>query len=308
MKKTLFVTIIFLLFLTLCSSRQPRLSSGRQMVYVSIPPLKHFTEKICGDRYDVKVLIPSGASPHNYEPKPSQMTELSRAQVYFSIGLEMENAWVSRIRKVNPAIIVVAADSGVEKIRDAASGMHGINKHEDDGEKGFKNHSHNKRCGDGEDPHIWLSPLLVKHIARRIAKTLAEWDTAYSHFYYKRLAGFESEIDSLRKAIADSLDRCSAKKSFLTYHPSWGYFAAEFGLNQISIETEGKEPSIRELKTIVDSAKSYEISVLLVQPQISKKIAETIGDHLDIRTIEVDPLAENWSRNLLYLTGILCSR
>ena len=287
-----------LLLLCVCSRQVPE-TSGQLTVFVSIPPQKYFAERLCSGFCEVKTLIPAGASPHTYEPKPSQMAELSKARLYFSVGVEMEKAWLPRLQKINRQLRVVATDSGIEKrrmsarVEDVQDEGNGINGHQ-----GYEHYE--------EDPHIWLSPALVKHQAAVMARALMTIDTLHRGVYSDRLTAFRREIDSLDERIAAKFDRCNNVKSFLVFHPSWGYFADAFSLRQLAIEVEGREPGIREMGTIVERAKKEECGVILVQPQFSRRIAEKIAAHIGATVAVADPLAENWSENLTAVAEVLC--
>ena len=281
-----------------CSRPAPAEQTGLQL-FVSVPPQKYIVEKIGGPRCSVTTLIPAGASPHTFEPKPAQMARLAQARLYFTVGVEMEAAWLPKIRSVNPGLPVVATDSGIVKrsMEDDAKGE----RHPD--EDGHGNHRH-----EGADPHIWLSPDLVKVQARIVAEALERIDTAHAAEYRERCVRFEMEIDSLKARIAGRLERCGAPKSFLVFHPSWGYFADAFSLRQLAIEVEGKEPGLRRLGEIVSKARSEGVRTVLVQPQFSKKIADAVAAQLGGMTRVADPLAEDWAANLERVAGVLCGQ
>lgn len=296
------------LFISLCSRREHG-ASERPLLFVSIPPQAYFLEKICADRYDVQVLLPPGASPHSFEPKPSQMALIAKAKIYFAVGVEMERAWLPRIAQLNPEIIIVRTDSGIPKTgsEPPVAHIHDETAHDDgllpaDGSHDAEHHDH-----EGADPHVWLSPRLVKLQARIMVRALTQMDTACDSLFRERLAVFERELDTLHDKISNRLNECNAKRVFLTFHPSWGYFSEEFSLRQIPVEVEGKEPGLRELAQIVNIAKQNGISAVLVQPQFSRRVAEVISRDLGGGTSVADPLARDWSDNLLAVTEVLCT-
>ncbi len=285
----------------------------KNLIFVSILPQKYFVERIAGSGFTVKALIPAGASPHSFEPRPSQMAELAKARLYFSTGVEMEKAWLPRIRKVNPRLRVVACDSGIEKRRmePSAPGPGGVG----DGHRGHDPHGggaelhaddHRGHDHEGEDPHIWLSPELVRVQVRPVMRALCAQDSASCAGFRKRLAEFDASIDSLQSAIRRKLERCGSPESFLVFHPSWGYFAREFSMRQIAVEIEGREPGVRELEAIMETARREKCSAMLVQPQFSRRIADIIAGKLGVPTMTADPLAEDWAANLLRVTDVLC--
>jgi zinc transport system substrate-binding protein len=266
-------------------------------VFVSIPPQKYFVEKIGGDYCRVQALIPAGASPHTFEPKPRQLAELAKADCYFSVGVEMERVWLPKLLSIQPALPVIPTDSGIEKVMmEEADG--------DMGHNGGDGHDHH----EGADPHIWLSPDLVKLQASIILRALQELDTAHAVAYQEQFDRFMDEIDSLKLRITGRLRDCGAGKHFMAFHPSWGYFARAFGLHQIAVEVEGKEPGMRQLGEIVSRARREGVKSVLVQPGFSAKTASVIAHQIGGRTLVADPLAEDWAENLERVAEVLCSQ
>jgi zinc transport system substrate-binding protein len=227
------------------------------------------------------------------------MMELAKARLYFSVGVEMEKAWLPRIKSFNPLLQVVATDSGLEKRLVSCAAE---NEHSEE-QKAYQGNEHEH---NGEDPHIWLSPVMVKHQAEMMARALISIDSSHGDAYKKRLDIFNREVDSLQAQITGMFDKCRERKSFLVFHPSWGYFADVFSLTQIAIETKGREPGIREMGMIAERAKREKCGVLLVQPQFSRRSAEKIARHIGVTVAIADPLAENWPENLLNVAGVLC--
>jgi len=307
-KLRLFTVAVSVLFISFCSRRE-YVASERPLLFVSIPPQAYFLEKICANRYDVQVLLPPGASPHSFEPKPSQMALIAKAKIYFAVGVEMESAWLPRIAQLNPGIMIVRTDSGIPKINSVppVAHIHDETAHNDSHLLTDESHDAEDHDHEGADPHIWLSPRLVKLQARTMVRALAQMDTAGDSIYRERLAVFERELDTLHHRISNRLEECNSKKTFLTFHPSWAYFAEEFSLRQISVEVEGKEPGLRELAGVVNIAKQNGIFIVLVQPQFSRRVAEVLSRDLGGGTSVADPLARDWSDNLLAVTEVLCT-
>ncbi len=258
--------------------------AGAIPVYVSILPQKYFVERIGGDRVDVSVMVMPGASPATYEPSARQMVKLARAKAYFSIGVAFESAWLPRMADTNREISVVRTDAGITK-RPIDGGDHGHGGHDD--------HDHGIL-----DPHIWLSPELVKTIASNTCAGLAKIDPANKAFYQANLSSFLSEIEAVDADIRSAFGSLpKEKRSFMVFHPSWGYFAHDYGLRQIPIEVEGKSPSPRELAEIVEHGRELNIPVVFVQPQFSQKSAKVIAAEIEAQVVPLDPLAEDWPAN-----------
>ncbi|MDY6971116.1 MAG: zinc ABC transporter substrate-binding protein [Thermodesulfobacteriota bacterium] len=264
-------------------------------VAVSILPQKYFAERIAGEKAKVLVIVPQGANPATYEPKPSQMRKLADSRVYFAIGVPFEKAWLGKMTAVNPGMEVVYTDRVVTKSI--------MPSHHHNGAKDHLTHSKIRGAGSPEatalDPHIWLSPPLVKIQARTIADAIIKTDPDDREFYENNLRQFQADLDRLDDQIREIFKDTGHGKEFFVFHPSWGYFAEAYGLNQIPLEVEGKEPSATEMTEWVKYATAKGIKVIFVQPQFPKKGAEAIAREIGGRIAIADPLREDWITNLL---------
>ena len=253
-------------------------------VFVSILPQKYFVQKVGGDLVDVSVMVRSGTDAHTFEPKPQQMMALSKARIYFSIGIEFEQVWLKRFQASNPALSIIMTDSGIKKIP-----MSEFYVHHHEGKQGPHNSS--------LDPHIWLSPPLVMVQARNIRDGLISADPDNAHIYKANFDRFVSEINlldaELKRVFGDRKDL-----QFMVFHPSWGYFAQAYRLKQVPVESEGKTPKPAELQHLIQYAREHEIKVIFVQPQFSTSSAAVIAKAIDGQIAFADPLAENWAENL----------
>ncbi|WP_018124284.1 metal ABC transporter solute-binding protein, Zn/Mn family [Desulfovibrio oxyclinae] len=278
MMKRILATLIALILLT-------GTAHAATKVVVSIVPQQYFVEQVGGDLVDVSVMVQPGASPASYEPKPRQMAELSRAQLYFSIGVPFERAWLQRMKSASPQSTFIAMDAGVDK-RPMARHHHHEEVHVENGEHhGIP------------DPHIWTAPPIVRQMAASILKGLIEADPENEAAYRKNHGSFVHKINKLDGDL-QSLFAQSNQKRFMVYHPSWGYFAQTYGLTQIPIELEGKEPGPKELGELIQHAKKENIRVVFVQPQFSDRSAELIAKAIQGQVIKADPLAYDWEQNL----------
>jgi zinc transport system substrate-binding protein len=281
------------LFFFLLLAGKPGLAADVK-VFVSIAPQQYFVQKIGGGLVDVAVLVPPGADPHTYEPKPRQMAELAKTAVYFAVGIDFEKAWMKKIAAANPRMRIVQTDAGIEKMA--------LAEHHDEHAKEPKGaHRHDKTHHHHEgapDPHVWLSPPLVKVQAGHIRDTLVAVDSANRTRYEENYAAFIREIDAL-DADLKSLFAGSQGNRFMVFHPSWGYFAQAYGLEQVPIEIEGKNPKPAQLKELIQHAKEHGIKVIFVQPQFSVKSAEMVSREINGQVVVADPMAANWTENLL---------
>lgn len=302
----------------------------RLSVFVSIVPQKYFVQQIGKDLVDVKIMVKPGASPATYEPKPRQMAELSNAKLYFSIGVPFENAWLKKISASNPDMKVIHTDHGIEKIAMEAHHHHDEEHHRDNhkGERhgedhhdgkhhkyehpheahhkedhhGDEHHSEDHHDHTGLDPHIWLSPALVKIQAKTILKALQVADPSHKKAYEANYNSFVADIDALDKELKQIFAGKEGLQ-FMVFHPAWGYIAHDYGLRQVPIEIEGKDPKPAQLKELIKHAKEEGIKVIFVQPQFSTKSAKTIAGEIGGQVAFANPLAEDWMANLRMIAG-----
>ncbi|MBA4358789.1 MAG: ABC transporter substrate-binding protein [Desulfovibrio sp.] len=258
-------------------------------VAVGVAPVEYFAKKIGGALIQTFVLVPAGADAHTYEPKPSQMRALSGASVYLSAGLEFEEAWEPRLKAANAKLLVLRTDQGLARLPMAAG-------HDGHGRGGKQHKAHQ---GGEADPHVWVSPANARHMATQMAGALAKADPAQAQAYAVNLAIFLTEIDDLDAELRAVFAAIPAdRRSFLVFHPAWGYLARDYGLTQTAIESEGKEPSPRRLGAIIAQAKARGTKVIFVQPQMSRRTAESIAQAIGARVVVADPLAADWAANL----------
>ncbi|MGB7566860.1 MAG: zinc ABC transporter substrate-binding protein [Chitinivibrionales bacterium] len=302
MKTSILLTGTIALFCLLFLHCQKQdVHDDRLKVFVSILPQKYFIDKIGGKLVDVSVMVLPGSSPHTYEPRPSQMKELSKARAYFSIGVEFENAWLPKFANMYKTMRCIHTDSLIEKMpADSAEAaemrnapISGLNP------------------GPGLDPHIWLAPRLVKVQARCIYDALIKMDPAHEATYSVNYQAFVNELTTVHDTICRILECDSPgkpEKTFMVFHPSWAYFAREFGLRQIAIEVEGKEPGPRQLETVFNQALQNDIHCIFVQPQFSRQSAQAIARQLKAQVLVADDLAYDWTGNLLFVATAIARR
>jgi zinc transport system substrate-binding protein len=261
-------------------------------VYVSIAPQKYFVEKIGGAHVNVSVMVKPGANPVTYEPKPGQMVALSRTDIYFAIGVPFEKVWLKKIAAANPKMRIVNIQEGITKIP-----MESHHKRNKEHYKGTYNQI-------VKDPHIWLSPTLVKIQARNILKALVVMDQANKSIYEAGYKKFIIEIEDLDVELKAIFTGKGERTKFMVFHPSWGYFAKTYGLEQIPVEIEGKDPKPADLQRLIKSAKKLGVKVIFVQPQFSAANASVIAQAIDGQIAFANPLALHWRDNLRQVATI----
>lgn len=255
-------------------------------VTVSIAPQQYLVERIASARVNVTVMVPTGSDPHTYEPSPGQMRALSDADLYLAIGESFEQVWMDRFHAMNPDMQVIDTSEGIQRLA-VPDAIH------DDDDAAEDDH------GDAHavDPHIWVSPALVKIQAQTIRDALAQVDPGNQNVYDTGLAGLLADIDALDDDIRATLSGMERRR-FLVFHPSWAYFAQEYGLEQIAVEVGGQEPSAAELAEVISLAREEGIRVVLAQPEFSTQAAETIAREIGGEVLLVSPLAPDWLDNM----------
>lgn len=276
--------------------------SGKKFtIFVSIPPQKYFVQQIGQERVDVQVMVPAGADAHIYEPKPRQVVSLSKAGLYFAVGVQpFEKMWLKKISASHPNMRVVHTDQGIEKIpmdahyRGASGNPRRKTEYDQKGEPGAGSEPHER----GEpDPHIWLSPPLVKIQARMILKALQEMDPDHRSEYEINFQAFASALAEL-DADLKSIFAGKQGLEFMVLHPAWGYFAQAYGLTQVPVEIEGKTPKPAQLRELIELARAKNIKIIFAQPQFSSKSAELLANEIGGQVVFADPLALDWMKNL----------
>ncbi len=282
------ITLIFLLLTTYIFSNIN--------VIVSILPEQTFVKAIGGDKVNISVMVLPGNSPHTYEPKPSQMKDVTKAELYFAIGVEFENVWLSKFKNLNSTMQVIDLTQNIQMLKMQAHEEHGHQEHNDHKEQG------------SNDPHIWTSPDNVKVIVGNIYEALAKADPANESYYkqnYNKFISLIAETDSKIKSILSNKPKGT---KFMVFHPSWGYFAQAYGLKQLPVELEGKSPKPKELINLIKEAKEEKISAIFTQPEFSDSIAKVMANELKIKVIKVSPLAPNWSENLINIAHAIAGK
>jgi zinc transport system substrate-binding protein len=284
MKRLIELLGIVLLMLG-CNTASMTPKSDIRRLTVSILPQKFFVSRIAGDRWKINVMIPPGHNPATYEPTAFQMKNLSNSSIYFRIGhIPFEATWMKTFISLNPGMKVVDTSLGIDVIQ-----SHGHHHHANPEDSRFESR--------GIDPHIWLSPVSVKTIARHIYQNLVKADPLYQSVYHKNFKKFLIEINELDLEIKQ-IFKDTSKKKFLVFHPAWSYFARDYRLIQIPIEIDGKHPRPADLKKLIDLARSEEIRFIIVQKQFDTHSAKAIMNEINGQVIQLDPLSENWPSNL----------
>ena len=256
---------------------------GKITVAVSLQPYATLVKMLGGDRVNVVTLLPPGADPHNFEPKPAVIKAFSLAQVYFSDGSGLDKVWLPRFLAANKDVKVIDISKNIEWMK---------SEHDDHDIHG---HHHDE---DEIDPHIWTSPLRVKFLAQNIYQALKQLDPEHETFYTDQVQRVQNQLTAIARKLNETvISLPSDRRSFIVFHPSYGYLAKDFGLKQYAIEVNGKEPKPRDLANLINMGRKNGIKAVFVQPEFSKRAAETIAKDLGAVVVETDPLAADFIGN-----------
>lgn len=255
-------------------------------MYVSIAPLKYFVERIGGEHVHVQVMVAPGHSPATYEPTPRQMVTVTNAHIYVRIGVPFESVWMARIQAAHPELDVIDARDGMDLTPMRYQSLQISDRPDLD-------HTH----GPG-DPHVWLDPALAKVIATNIRDGLKRVDRINAESYERNTEVVLAELRQLDAELR-RLTESSENGIFLVFHPAWSYFARAYGLVQLAVEYEGKEPGPAALSRLIEIVKQENISTIFVQKQFSTRVAATLAEEVEGDVVVLDPLAEDYIENLL---------
>jgi zinc transport system substrate-binding protein len=304
MKKIVQIIIIGVLavsFFTGCKSEET--GEDKLQVAVSIVPEEAFVKAVAGDLVNVVTLIPSGASPTNYQPTPMEMTEFSNSSVYFSIGVAAEEANIlPNIVDLNSEIKVVALAEVVDNVYEPVYFVdedEDEDEHEDehdvaeDGTEAVEDeHEH-----EGRDPHSWMSPKRVIVMVETIRDELILLDGENEEIYRENAASYIEELEAVDQEIQETMDKLE-NKTFIIMHPSMGYFAKDYGLTMVALEDDGKEATAARLQEVIDFALEENIQVIFYQEEFDSSQAETLAMEIDGETMALAPLSFDYIDNL----------
>jgi zinc transport system substrate-binding protein len=278
--------LCILIFLLAACQQKPK--NDQAMVSVSILPQKYFVDQIAGNLLQVNVLVPPGSSPHNYEILPSQMKDLDHSKAWLQVGLlSFEDALKQKLSSMNKDVVMVNCSEGINPIEGS----------KDEHEEAGNAHVHSETY----DPHIWLAPAESKIIAQNTLKALKAAFPEHATAFDANYTRFSTKIDSLTLVISQKLSGLN-NRNILIFHPALAYYAQQFNLKQIALEMDGKEPSPRHMKEIVDLAHAQNIHVIFIQKEFDVAFARQLASEINGQVVVIDPLDYNWESQLMDIT------
>lgn len=285
----------FLLFiLTACGNKQ----TNEKIVSVTIEPQRYFAEQIAGDKYKINCVVPSGQSPETYDPTPQQVVQVGKSQAYLRIGMiGFELVWMKNIEENNPALKIFDLSKGIHLIENKEDMHHHEGHHHGAGEHHHHHHGN-------VDPHTWSSIAGAKVIAKNTLDAFVEIDPTNQAYYQANYEKLMQQIGETEKVVSDLLKSVD-NKTFIIYHPALTYLAHEYGLKQLCIEMDGKEPSPAQLKLLVETARENNAKVVFIQQEFDQKNAELIAAETGCRLIPINPLDYDWNKEMIHIAKSL---
>jgi len=278
------ILILLLLALVVSCGRKGG-EPEKKIITVSIAPFRYFVEAIAKDEYEVNVMVPAGSNPHIYEPYPVQVARLKKSVAYISDGfLGFELTWLDRFYEINRSMKKLSLGEAIEPVR--------------------SEHHHEGEHTEGVDPHYWVSPACAFKMASSVKTLLSELNPANKNLYetaYRQLMVRIAHADTLAKELTSAVE----KRKFMIYHPNLAYLARDYGLEEIAVESEGKEPSPARMKYLIDVARSENLKVILVQKEYDTKNARAIAGETRASMVIIDPLSEDWYSSVIDIINVL---
>lgn len=280
--------ILLLLLVVGLSGCNSTTQSNKPTVYVSIEPLRYFAEQIAGEDWEVLTMVPKGSSPETYDPTPRQLMQLARSRVFFSVGyLGFEQQWIPRMKENAPDTEFCMTSEGITYLE-------GHHHHHEEGEHVEE---------EGKEPHVWTTPSNALVMARRIAEWFCKADPSQEESYRLRLAELEEQIRQTDGEIRQLLK--DGQRWFVIYHPSLTYFAKDYGLEQLCIEEDGKEPSPARLKYLVEECRHHQVHTIFIQQEFNTQNAQIIARETGAQLVVINPLSYHWHEELLKIARSL---
>lgn len=317
---------------SLCSCAQPA-QPEEETLYVSILPLKSIVGGIVGDDFDVRVLVPAGASPETFEPTPRQFVDLNRARLIFNVGLiDFETTLLGKIEARDK---VVDLSRGIDLIAGSCSHAHnkvarahelhaaatpeeqqtaGSHAAATPGERQLAGshaatpapQAHGHCHAHGIDPHIWTSPRALQRMAANAYEAIhALWPDSVK--YTENHARLQEQLAALDARTAGKI-AASGVRYFIIYHPALTYYARDYGLQQVAIEDDGKEPSARALARLIEQARRDSVRTIFYQSQFPASAVEVIARDIEAQSVAIDPLKEDVIANIDSLTDLIVAQ
>ena len=302
-----FLALVGLLLLSACGGKRQR---AERIISVTIEPQRYFAERIAGEHFAIHCVVPAGQSPETYDPTPQQMVQIGESEAYLRIGsIGFELAWMKAIAENNPQLQIFDLSEGMHLLQGEEAKEDEEEEHEHGHEHGHAHEAkaegeHHPHHHGGVDPHIWSSISGARIVAQNTLAALQALDPTNADTYTANYQQVVALIDST-EAVINTLLKPLAHRSFIIYHPALTYLAAEYDMQQLCIEMDGKEPSPAQLKALMETAQAHQTKVVFVQQEFDQKNAELIAKETGCQLTPINPLAYDWSREMIRIAKAL---
>ena len=282
--------LICLLMVVLCFSAvnaSPDNSVRNLRVSTAIAPLAFILEQIGGSHLSVETLLPPGQDPHLFEPGPRLLHKLSKTNLYLISGLPFERMLIQKIKTRQKKLTIIDLTTEISFWEPGSS----LDAHDCFNDRGG-DHAHT-----GRDPHFWLGVHQLRQFITAAERILRDVDPAHATAYHTNTAHLLARLETVH-AQNSTLLRPYRNRMFFAYHPSFGYFARTYGLQQQTVEINGHQPGPRTIAALVKKARAAGVRTIFVQPQYDTKSAQTIATAINGVILPLDPLAKDAIQNL----------
>ncbi len=272
-----FRPVLFLLPLLIVQLHSSTCVGEKLPVIVSIFPVGDMVQQVGGEHVDVTFMLPPGASPHTFEPRPSLVKKISSARIFFMIGAGLE-FWAEKfVSQAGPHLTTVVLSKGVSLI-------HSTGHHNDRSDVSYHK-------SEAANPHIWLDPEISKSMVSKIVSTLIQVDQKNLKYYEKQGQKYMDELDKLDRLIKTTVARFKIKK-YVSFHASLDYFARRYGLESAGVieAAPGRNPTPIQIINIVAMIKKHRIRAVFSEPQLNPRAAEIIAKEADVKVLLLDPM------------------
>lgn len=293
------IAVLGLLQMAQWGVAQRRLADGAKIrVLVAVDPLAYLVERIGGDRVVATTLTPTGKDPESFSPTPADLAALASTRLFFHVGLAVEDRFAKNVASIAPDSRAVDLREGLDLLPNPCEHSHGEHSHAE--------HSHDEHsCSNSElDPHVWTSPATVRLLVEKATAALCETSPENAEFFQANAATLDAELAALQTEIATRLAPFKGR-TFIVFHPAYGYFAREFHLSQRAIESQGKAPRPRELASLIETARADGARATIVQPEFDRAAAQVVANEIGAELLEHSPLEKDYFANLRALTDVV---
>lgn len=285
---------VLAIILSSCQRRTHTGQNEQKIIAVSISPQQYLAEQIVGDSMQVKTFLPAGNSPETFDPTPSQIVEMAQSKAVFMLGFfNYEKKWEENLLQTHPGKYISTC---IELVENADSGAVSFLHH----------HCHGDHYHD-YDPHIWMSPAMMHQMAKKILEGVQKIDPHNKEYYEQNFMQLSQEISQVDSIVKETLSQSNVK-SFVIYHPALSYFAHDYGLEQLSIENQGKQPTPTQLVELIQTAKEKGTKIVFIQPEFDDKNAVTVAEEIEGKVVKINPLTVHWKEEMVELAKLIATQ